>query len=256
MRSLWLQVFMAVLVSVAHAEIKLEPVEYKQGDTTLRGQIAYDASVKGKRPGVLIVHEWWGLNDYAKMRAKMLAEAGYVAFAVDMYGDGKSTEHPEDAGAWATAVRSNEKVGEERFLAAYTLLKANPRVDAAHISAIGYCFGGGVVLNMAFAGTDLDGVVSFHGVLPQAAPAGKIVASILACNGAADDFIPADQVQTFQKNLAAAGADWEFIEYGSAKHSFTNPGADKYGMPALAYNAKADKRSWATALEFLAEVSK
>ena len=256
MKALWLQVFMAVLVSIAHAEVKLEPVEYKQGDTTLRGQIAYDTSVKGKRPGVLIVHEWWGLNDYAKTRAKMLAEAGYVAFAVDMYGDGKSTEHPDEAGAWATAVRANEKVGEERFLAAYTLLKANPLVDAAHISAIGYCFGGGVVLKMAFVGTDLDGVVSFHGSLPQEAPAGKIVASILVCHGAADDFVPADEILTFQKNLAAAGADWEFIAYGNAKHSFTNPGADKHGMPALAYNAKADKRSWATALDFLAEVSK
>jgi len=255
-KSLWLQVFMAVLVSTAHAEVKLEAVEYKQGDTTLRGQIAYDASAKGKRPGVLIVHEWWGLNDYAKMRAKMLADAGYVAFAVDMYGEGKVTEHPEEAGAWATAIRENEKVGEERFIAAYTLLKNHPLVDAAHISAIGYCFGGGVVLKMAFVGTDLDGVVSFHGGLPQEAPAGKVVASILVCHGAADDFIPAEQIQTFQKNLAAAGADWEFIAYAGAKHSFTNPDADKHGMPALSYNAKADKRSWATALDFLAEVSK
>jgi dienelactone hydrolase len=255
-KSLWLQVLMALVVSAAHAEVKLEPVEYKQGDTTLRGQIAYDASVKGKRPGVIVVHEWWGLNDYAKTRAKMLAEAGYVALAVDMYGDGKSTEHPDEAGAWATAVRSNEKVGAERFLAAYTLLKANPLVDAAHISAIGYCFGGGVVLKMALSGTDLDGVVSFHGSLPQGAPTGKIVASILVCHGAADDFVSAEEIQTFQKNLAAAGADWEFVVYGSAKHSFTNPGADAHGMPALSYNAEADKRSWATALDFLAEVSK
>lgn len=256
MKSLWLPLLLAVLVANARAEVKIEPVEYKQGDTTFKGQLAYDTSAKGKRPGVLVVHEWWGLNEYAKTRAKMLAEAGYVALAVDMYGDGKSTDHPEDAGQWATAVRQNMKSGEDRFMAAYTLLKSNPRVNPEHISAIGYCFGGGVVLHMAMIGTDLDGVVSFHGSLPQEPATGKVIASILACHGAADDFSSPDQVATFEKNLAAAGADWEFVAYGSAKHSFTNPGADAYGMPPLKYNAKADRRSWATTLDFLSEVSK
>jgi len=253
-RTLWTSLFVLFLAGAATAAVRVEPVEYKQGDVTLRGQIAYDDAVKGKRPGVLVVHEWWGLNDYAKMRAKMLAEAGYVAFAVDMYGEGKTTEHPQEAGEWATAIRTNQKVAGERFNAAYNLLKADARVDAAHIAAIGYCFGGSVVLTMAMNGADLDGVASFHGGLPTDPAPGKVTASILVCHGAADGFATEEQIATFQKNLADAGADWEFISYGGAKHSFTSPDADKRGIPGLAYNEKADKRSWATLMNFLQEV--
>jgi dienelactone hydrolase len=249
--------FAIVLVAAgAHAAIKMEPVEYKQGDTTLKGQIAYDDAAKDKRPGVIVVHEWWGLNDYAKTRARMLAEAGYVAFAVDMYGDGKSTEHPDEAGAWASAVRSNEQVGLDRFMAGYNAFKANPRVDPAHISAIGYCFGGGVALVAALAGTPLDAVVSFHGGLPADAVKGKPTARLLICNGAADGLVTPEQIAGFLKIATDAGADWEFISYAGAKHSFTNPDADKHGIPALSYNEKADKRSWQTALNFLAEGKK
>jgi dienelactone hydrolase len=239
----------------AHAAIRVEPVEYKQGDTALRGQLVYDDAAQGKRPGVLVVHEWWGLNDYAKRRAKMLAEAGYVAFALDMFGDGKTTEHPDEAGKWATAIGQNVQVGVDRFNAAWDLLKKNEHVDAAHIAAIGYCFGGSTVLTMAFSGADLDGVAAFHGITP-AEPTGKVTASILVCLGAADPFIPAEQVATFQKNAADAGADWQLVSYAGAKHSFTNPGAGSYGLPALAYDEKADKRSWALLLDFLAEVCK
>jgi dienelactone hydrolase len=242
------------LAGAAVAAVQLEPVEYKQGDTTLRGQIAYDDAAKGKRPGVLVVHEWWGLNDYAKKRAKMLAEAGYVALAVDMYGEGKTTEHPQEAGEWATAIRMNQEVGAERFMAAYKLLEADARVDAERIAAIGYCFGGSVVLTMAMNGADLAGVASFHGGLPTEQAQGEIKASILVCHGAADAFATPDQVATFQKNLADAGADWQFIAYGGAKHSFTSPEADQRGIPGLAYDEKADKRSWATLMHFLKEV--
>lgn len=256
MRTGWICAIALMFAVCARAAIRIEPVEYKQGDTTLRGQLAYDDAAKGKRPGVLVVHEWWGLNDYAKSRAKMLAEAGYVAFALDMFGEGKTTEHAEEAGKWATAVAQNRQVGIDRFNAAHELLKKNERVDANHIAAIGYCFGGGTVLTMALSGADLDGVASFHGSLPQEPAAGKVTASILVCHGAADSFISAEQVATFQKNLADAGADWEFISYSGAKHAFTNPDADKRGMPPLAYNAKADKRSWRALLEFLAEVCK
>lgn len=256
MKMKWLIIAAMVCATSAHAAIRIEPVEYKQGDTTLRGQLAYDDAAKGKRPGVLVVHEWWGLNDYAKSRAKMLAEAGYVALAIDMFGDGKTTEHPEEAGQWAGAVAQNRQVGIDRFNAAHDVLKKNERVDSNHIAAIGYCFGGGTVLTMALLGADLDGVASFHGSLPQEPVAGKVTASILVCHGAADSFISAEQVATFQKNLADAGADWEFISYSGAKHGFTNPDADKRGMPPLAYNAKADKRSWQTLLNFLAEVCK
>jgi dienelactone hydrolase len=244
------------LATSAHATIRVEPVEYKQGDTTLRGQIAYDDAAKGKRPGVLVVHEWWGLNEYVKTRAKMLAEAGYVAFALDMFGDGKTTQHPEEAGKWATEIRQNQKLGVDRFNAAYDLLKKHERVDAGHMAAIGYCFGGSTVLTMALSGADLDGVASFHGGLPTDPATGKVTASILVCNGAADQFITAEQITTFQKNLVDAGADWEFVSYAGSKHGFTNPDADKRGMPQLAYNEKADKRSWQLLLDFLAEVCK
>ena len=244
------------LATTARAAVRIEPVDYKQGDTTLKGQIAYDDAVKGKRPAVMVVHEWWGLNDYAKTRAKMLAEAGYVAFAVDMYGDGKATEHPDEAGAWASAVRQNQQTGIDRFNAAYDLIKKHKLVDPEHISAIGYCFGGGVVLSMALSGANLDAVVSFHGSLPGDPATGKVTARILVCHGGADEFITPDQVAAFKKIATAAGADWEFIEYAYAKHSFSNPGADSHGMPQLSYNEKADKRSWQSMLNFLAESSK
>ena len=247
---------LAAFAAGANAKVRLDPVAYKAGDTTLKGWVAYDDDAKGKRPGVVVVHEWWGLNDYTKTRARMLAEAGYVAFAADMYGDGKMTEHPKEAGEWAGAVGANHDVAVLRFNAALDQLKANSHVDDGHIAAIGYCFGGSVVLGMAMSGADLDGVVTFHAGLPTEPATGKIKASILVCHGAADAMATAEQIQTFQKNLADAGADWEFISYGNAKHSFTNPGADKHGIPGLAYNEEADKRSWKTALDFLAEVTK
>jgi len=256
MKTVLVTIALLLVAGTAGAVVKMEPVEYKVGDTTLRGQIAYDDAVKGKRPGVIVVHEWWGLNEYAKARATMLAEKGYVAFAVDMFGEGKTTTHPEEAGAWATAIRQNAALGAERFNAALDVFKKNPRVDAAHIAAIGYCFGGGTVLGMALAGADLDGVVSFHGGLPQDAPTGKVTASILVCHGAADSFIPTKDVDTFVKNVTDAGADWQFISYAGARHGFTNPKAGDFGLPGLAYNEKADKRSWETTLNFLAEVTK
>ena len=248
--------FLVLRTGVAAAEVKLDRVEYKAGDTKLKGWIAYDDDAKGKRPGVIVVPEWWGLNDYTTTRARMLAEAGYVAFAADMYGDGKVTEHPQEAGEWAGAVGANKEVASQRFNAAIAQLKGNAHVNPEHIAAIGYCFGGSVVLGMAMSGADLDGVVSFHGGLPTEPAIGKITASILVCHGAADAMATSEQIQTFQKNLADAGADWEFIAYGNAKHSFTNPGADTHGIPGLAYNEEADKRSWKTALDFLAEVTK
>ena len=250
-------VVLSLCVAVAsHAAVRLDPVEYKAGDMTLRGFVAYDDAVTARRPGVVVVHQWWGLDDNAKTRAKMLAEAGYVAFAADMYGDGKVTEHPQEAGEWASAVGKNKQVAGERFNAAVEQLKKNPRVDPAHICAVGYCFGGSIVLGAAMGGADLDGVVSFHGGLPADPATGKVTASILVCHGAADGFASPELIQTFQKNLAAANADWEFISYGNAKHAFTDPTADKRGIPGLAYDEKADKRSWKTALDFLAEVTK
>jgi dienelactone hydrolase len=227
-----------------------EEVSYRAGDTTLNGYLARDTAVQGKRPGILVVHEWWGHNDYARERARKLAELGYVALAVDMYGDGKTAEHPDDAGKFAGAVRSNLPLMHVRFEAARAFLNSQPDVDPGKNAAIGYCFGGGVVLAMARAGEDLDGVVSFHGSLGGggvAAP-GTIKARILVANGADDPFVTAEQIAAFKAEMDAAGADYTFINYPGARHSFTNPGADafgeRFGLP-LAYNAEADADSWA-----------
>ena len=227
-----------------------EEVSYQAGGTTLKGSLARDTAMQGKRPGILVVHEWWGHNDYARERARQLAELGYVALAVDMYGDGKTADHPDDAGKFAGAVRSNLPLMQARFEAARAFLNSQPEVDPEQNAAIGYCFGGGVVLAMARSGMDLDGVVSFHGSLGgggTAAP-GTVKARILVANGADDPFVTAEQIAAFKAEMDAAGADYTFINYPGARHSFTNPGADafgeRFGLP-LAYNAEADADSWA-----------
>jgi dienelactone hydrolase len=226
-----------------------QEINYVSDSTNLKGFLVYDNSIQGKRPGILIVHEWWGLNDYAKRRARMLAELGYTALALDMYGDGKQANHPEDAQKFAIAVFSNIKSGEDRFLAAYNLLKNQQNVDPNNIAAIGYCFGGGIVLHMARIGTDLKAVVSFHGGLQPVLPAeeGKVKAFVLVCNGADDPFTTTEQINAFKSEMDSAKVQYKFINYEGSKHSFTNPAADsvgnKFNMP-LAYNEKADKESW------------
>jgi dienelactone hydrolase len=245
--------------AAAHAEIKGEPIEYRSGDTVLKGYIAYDDSIQGKRPGVLVVHEWWGLNDYVRKRARMLAELGYTALALDMYGDGKMATHPDDAKKFSSAVKQNWEAGKARFMAALDLLKSQPTVDPEHVAAIGYCFGGGVVLEMARAGTDLDGVVSFHGSLGASSPAepGKVKARVLVYNGADDPFTKPEAIDAFKKEMDAAGVSYEFVNLPGAKHSFTNPDADKFGKEfnlPLAYNAEADKTSWAGMQAFFKEI--
>lgn len=253
MRILLASILLLSLVATTRAEIKTEELSYKQGDTVLKGFLFYDDATGGKRPGVLVVHEWWGLNDYAKRRARALAEEGYVALALDMYGEGKTTEHPQTAGEWASAV--TEELGKERFQAALALLADHELTAPGKVAAIGYCFGGGVVLRAAKAGLDLAGVVSFHGSLPTSpVEPGTIKAKILVCHGAADPFVKAEQIQEFKKVLADAGADWQFISYGGAKHSFSSKEADSRGIPALAYNEAADKRSWAAMLGFFDEI--
>ena len=224
-------------------------ITYQSDSTTLKGFLVYDNSIKGKRPGVLIVHEWWGLNDYARKRARMLAELGYTALALDMFGEGKTASHPQDAQKFASFIYSNLKVGEERFMAAYNFLKQQETVDPNEIAAIGYCFGGGIVLHMASIGTDLKAAASFHGSLGAVVPPkkGEIKAFLLVCNGADDPFTTQDQIKTFKAEMDSADVQYEFINYEGAVHGFTNPGADslgkKFSMP-LAYNEKADKDSW------------
>lgn len=245
--------------SPALAAVQTKVVEYRQGDVTMKGYLAWDDAVKGPRPGVLVVHEWWGLNDYARTRARMLAELGYTALAVDMYGDGKVAGHPDDAGKFATEVRKDLALMTARFTAGMEFLKKQPSVDPTRIGATGYCFGGAVVLNMARQGADLKGVASFHGslVTTKTAEPGKVKARVLVMNGAADSFIPPDQIAAFAAEMARAGADFTFINYAGAKHSFTNPGADafavKFGMD-IAYDAAADRRSWDEMKRFFVEL--
>ena len=230
----------------AHAELQTKTVDYKHGDTTLKGHLVYDDSLTGKRPGVLVVHEWWGLDDYARSRANQLAKLGYVAFAADMYGEGKVTEHPAEAREMASQVRANVEEWQKRALAGLEILKTHELVDPDRLAAIGYCFGGATVLQLAYSGADLDAVVSFHGALPTptSEQEKQIMAKILICHGAADSFIPPDQIHALVAALTRAGADWQMVFYGHAKHSFTNPGADDHGLDGIAYNEKADKRSW------------
>jgi len=241
------------------AEIVNQEVSYKQGDTVMKGLVVYDDSISDKRPGVLVVHEWWGHNDYARKRARMLAELGFTALAVDMYGDGKTADHPDDAGKFSSAVGGNLPLAKARFDAALDTLKQQPTVTADKIAAIGYCFGGGILLNMARMGTEIDGVVSFHGSVATASPAGKgdIKTRILVFNGADDPFVKAEQIAAFKKEMAAAGADFRFVNYPGAVHSFTNPDADSFGKKfklPLAYNADADRDSWQQTQAFFKEI--
>jgi len=250
---------LALAAFAAQAEIVGEELSYRAGDTMLKGYLAYDDSIEGERPGVLVVHEWWGHNEYARIRADMLAAEGYTALAVDMYGDGKQASHPEDAGKFAAAVGGNMPQAEARFRAALQQLKNHATVDPQQVAAIGYCFGGGIVLAMARRGVELDGVASFHGSLATETPArkGQVKAKVRVFNGADDPMVTAEQISAFREEMEQAGVDYRLVNYRGAKHSFTNPQADrfgeKFGMP-LAYNERADQKSWAELLRFFKEL--
>jgi dienelactone hydrolase len=241
------------------AKIKGEEIQYSADGVTMKGYLAYDAALMGKRPGIIVVHEWWGHNEYARKRARMLAELGYTALAVDMYGDGKTASHPDDAGKFAGEMFKNMPVAKARFLAAMEMLKKHETVDAERIGGIGYCFGGGIVLAMARMGVDLKGVVSFHGSLatPARAKSGEVKASVLVCNGGADSFVSTGDIEGITQEMKNANVNFTFKSYPGAKHSFTNPNADavgkKFNLP-LAYNAKADKASWNDMRTFFSKV--
>src|SRR5580692_5130820 len=246
MKNLFCSVLVLLCVIKAQGAIHTETVEYKQGDTTLEGYLAYDDSISGKRPGVLIIHQWMGLTDYEKMRARMLAEMGFVAFCADIYGKGIRPTSVKDAGAQAGKYKGNRELLRARVSAGLDALKQNELVDTSHVAAIGYCFGGTTVLELARSGADLSGVVSFHGHLATAAPAqpGAVKTRILVCAGADDPFVPLDQIEAFEHEMDAAAVHWEGNVYSGAKRSFTNPGADQFRVPGLAYNREADLSSW------------
>jgi len=233
----------------AKSQIVGQEITYTSNGVTLKGYVAYDAAKKGKRPAIVVVPEWWGNNDYSRMRARMLAELGYIAIAADMYGDGKVANDPKTAQEYAGAFYKDPALGKERVEAAITKLKEYPQTDDKRIAAIGYCFGGSMVLNAAKMGTPLVGVVSFHGGLNGTAPAkkGSVQGKILVCNGAADKFVSQDDIAKFRKNLDDEGVKYTFINYDGALHAFTNPASTANGKKfnmAIAYNEAADKKSW------------
>ena len=254
-----LLIFVLLFAYNSYYNIIGEEIRYEADGIEMIGYIAYDDEVEGERPGVLVVHEWWGHNSYARKRADMLAELGYVALAVDMYGDGKTADHPSDAGKFAGIVMQNFPSAKKRFEKAIEVLGSNDMCNSEQIAAIGYCFGGGIVLNMARQGVDLKAVASFHGSLGPVTPAekGNVKAAMLVCNGADDPFVKSEAIEAFKSEMDAAEVDYNFINYPGAVHAFTNPAATengkKFNIP-LAYNEEADKQSWAELVNFLEKV--
>jgi dienelactone hydrolase len=242
----------------AHAELRTESVEYKDGDVLLKGYLAYDDAATGKRPGVIVVHEWWGLNRYIKNRAAELARLGYIAFAIDMYGKGENTNDPKKAGKLSGVFVKDRRAMRERAKAGLDVFRRNNLVDPKRIAAIGYCFGGTTVLELARSGAGLKGVASFHGELdtPNPGDARNIRGSVLVLQGADDPFSPPKKVEAFQNEMEKARVDWQMNIYGGAEHSFTNPEADSYGIKGVAYNKKADARSWEALKIFFGEIFK
>ena len=254
-------VLMCCYGAIAQARLHTEEIKYQVGDSSYTGYLAFDDAISGKRPGILVVHEWWGHNDYARKRTEMLAKLGYTAFALDMYGSGKVAEHPDTAKGFMQSVMSNMPEAKKRFDAAAKILRNHVTVSSKKIAAIGYCFGGGFALQMARSGEDLLGVVSVHGSLGTKNPAkpGQVKARVLVLTGAADPFTPVEQVQSFESEMKAAGVQYSIKSYPGVKHSFSNPKADsyaqKFGMP-LAYDKKADEDSWERMTVFFKDIFK
>jgi dienelactone hydrolase len=242
-------------VTAGLCKIVTTPMKYQQNDTVLHGYLAYDDAVSGKRPGVLVVHEFWGLNEFAKQRAEAVAKLGYVALAVDMYGEGKTTRDRQEARLWAGHVRSTPLM-RERAKAGLQVLAQQKLVDPQRLAAIGFCFGGTTVLELAYSGADLRGVASFHGGLtvPKPEEMKNIKASLLVLHGANDPHIKADAITAFQEAMRQAGVDWTMVFFGNAVHSFTNPEAGTDPSQGVAYSPKAAARSWKYLQIFLAEI--
>ena len=242
----------------AQAKIVTQTIEYQQGDTTLEGFLAYDDSFTGKRPGVLVVHQWMGLTDYEKHRAEQLAQLGYVAFCADIYGKGVRPKDTGEAGPLAGKYKGDRALLRARVNAALDVLEKNQFVDSKRVAAIGYCFGGTTVIELARSGADIAGVVSFHGGLDSPTPAdGKNIKSkVLVCHGADDPFVKPSDLAAFEDEMRQANVDWTLIKFGGAVHSFTQPMAGNDNSKGAAYNEKADKRSWEAMKAFFAEIFK
>jgi dienelactone hydrolase len=237
--------------------MRTQDINYRDDTVRLRGFLAYDETERGRRPGVLVVHEGLGLNEHAMERTRMLAELGYVAMAADMFGDRRQAADLQEARALVAELRDEPTKLRARGWTALATLASLPQVDAERLGAIGFCFGGSVVLELARDGADLKAVVSFHGVLTTRAPAvaEMVDASVLVCTGADDPLVPPEQVVAFEEEMRAAGArDWQVISYGNTLHGFTNPAADGSILPAALYNERSNRRSWAAMQSFFDEM--
>ena len=245
----WILGCLLLMATSLRAEVQTKEITYQDGEVECRGFLAWDDAVQGARPGVLVVHEWWGLNDYARERAQRLAKEGYLAFACDMYGQGQLAAHPKEAGEMAAQVRGNVDSWVKRATAGLAVLTSQPECDKTKLAAIGYCFGGSTAIQLAYHGADLDMVASFHGALPvptaeQAALVKTNGTTLLICHGSEDSFIPEETCQKVRAALDTAGADFEMVYYGNARHSFTVKSADSHKIDGMRYNAEADQRSW------------
>lgn len=248
-------ILVLLLPAFAEAKIIEETVEYKDGQTTLEGFFVYDDSISSPRPGVLVFHEWWGLNDYVKRRARDIASLGYVAFAPDVYGKGVRPANPDEAGKEAGKYIKDRRLLRSRALAGLDVLRNNKLVDTGRLASVGYCFGGAAALELARSGAPVAATATFHGVLNTPAPqdAKNIKGSVLVLHGAADPFVKPAEVLSFEEQMNDAGVDWQLISYGGAVHGFTNPANGPDPKDGLAYDEKADKRSWEAMRDFLSE---
>lgn len=250
--------FVAASTLASNAAMHTETVDYKEGDTTLEGFVAYDDAIQGPRPGILVVHQWMGLTDYEKMRAEMLAKLGYVAFCADIYGKGVRPKNTQEAGQQAGKYKRDRQLLRARVNAGLAALRQQPQIDQKRVGAIGYCFGGTTAIELARSGADIAGIVSFHGGLDSPTPAdGKnIKCKVLVCHGADDPFSSPQDIAAFENEMRHGDVDWQLIKYGGAVHSFTQPSAGNDNSKGAAYNAKADKRSWEAMTQFFNELFK